>query len=162
MLASNQDDLLVELLLLLFVSFLGIGGPVEERNIASLPIVDDRHADISDHRLATLLQLTGLLGDLGDEILSIFPMMNSEDVRDMLLVNLVQNGLDVVLGIWESFGSHHSLEDFISVSLTLIIDDTWTVNQVDALGERDVLPVLSFTWDGCDLATGFLHERVDD
>jgi len=79
----------------------------------------------------------------------------------VLLVDPVEDGLNVKLGVWEALRTNHSLENFISVSLTLIIDNTWAINEVDALGKGDVLPDLGLTWDWSDLAACLLHQRVD-
>jgi hypothetical protein len=40
--------------------------------------------------------------------------------------------------------------------------NTWTVDEVDSLGQSDVLPRFSLARNWCCLATCFFHEGVDD
>ena len=88
--------------------------------------------------------------------------MNAEDIGNVLLSNFVKDWLDVRLGVGDSLCSHHPFEDLIGVTFTLIINDTWTVDEVDAFGQGDVLPDLGLSRDGRHLAARLFHQRVDD
>lgn len=88
--------------------------------------------------------------------------MHTKDVSDVLFVYFVQNGLDVALRVGDTLCTDHSLENLIGLRLTQIVDDTWTVDQIDALRERDVLPDFGLTRDWGHLTAGLFHEGVDD
>jgi len=98
-----------------------------------LPVSDDRLANVVDIRSAAPEQFTSLLSHLLDEVLSALPVKDAEDVGDLLLGNTVKDRLDVALWVRNTLSSDHSLEDLISLRLARIVDDTWAVNQVDAL-----------------------------
>jgi hypothetical protein len=133
----------------------------EEWDFSTLPIVDDGATDIVAVSVATLLQFSGLLGDLLDEVLGVDPGVDSKDVDDVLGCNSIEDGLDVALGVRDFLGTHHSLEDFVSIRLAHIIDDSWAVDEVDALGQGDVLPHFGLAWNGRNSAASLLHQGVD-
>ena len=87
--------------------------------------------------------------------------MHPKNVSDVFSGHFVENRLDVRLGIWQTFSPDHSFEDLICVGLSLIIDDTWAIDQINSFGERDVLPDFGFTWNRCNFAAILFHERVD-
>ena len=131
------------------------------RYVASLPVIDYASTNIVDISLSAFLQFTRALGDLRDKVLRVSPRMHTEDVCDVLGRNTIQNGLDVRLRIRQTLSSHHSLEDLICVSLTLVIDNSWAIDQIDALCKGDILPDFSLTRDGRNFAAILLHERID-
>ena len=131
------------------------------RNITTLPVINDRSANVIDVRFAAPYQFACTLSHLCNEVLSTCPSMNTEDISDVLLSDFVKDWLDVRFRVGNTLCSHHSLENFIRVALSLVINNTRTVNQVNALSQRDVLPDLSLTWDRRDLAARLFHQRVD-
>ena len=87
--------------------------------------------------------------------------MDAKDVCDVLFIDSIKNWLDVRLGVWDTFSTDHSLENLVCVSLSLVVNDSWAVNQVNSLSECDILPHLCLTGDWSDLTASFLHQRVD-
>lgn len=60
---------------------------------------------------------------------------------------------------YQVFHTNHTLEHNVClVIVILVVDNTWAVNEEDALHEGDVLPHLSLTWHGCHLAN--LHHTT--
>lgn len=133
----------------------------EEWDVSSLPVVDDGVAHVVRVSLSALPELARTLGHLLDEVLGIGPCVDTEDVSDVLRGDSVKNGLDVVLGVWQSLGTHHSLEDLVDICFTLIVDNTWAIDQINALCEGDVLPHLGLTWDRGHLTALLLHQSID-
>jgi len=88
--------------------------------------------------------------------------VHAEHVCEVLRLDPVENGLNVRVGIRDLFSTHDSLEYFVNLCLVGIVDDTWTINQINALGQRDVLPNLRLSWNRCDFADTLLHECIDD
>ena len=76
----------------------------------------------------------------------------------MFLLHTVENGTNIAFRVRYFLSSDNTFEYFVLLRLTLVIDDTWTVDQINALGECDVLPHFSLTWDWGHLATRLLHE----
>ena len=134
----------------------------KEGDVASLPVVDDGAAHIVNISLTAFFELSSAFGNLCDEIFSISPSVHSKDVSDVLLVDLFEDWLNIGLWIRDAFRAHHSLEHLVSIRFTLIIDNTWAVDEIDALRQRDVLPNLGLTGNWGNLTAGLLHERVDD
>lgn len=60
-------------------------------------------------------------------------------------------------GIRDFFGSDNALQDFLCLGLMFIVHDTWAIDQVDALGQSDILPDLGLPGNRCYFAAGFLH-----
>ena len=87
--------------------------------------------------------------------------MDAKNVCDVLSGDFIQDGLDVRLWIWDPLSADHSLQHLISVGLTLVIDNTWAINKINALGERDVLPDFGLARNGCHFATRLFHEGID-
>ena len=156
-----MDKRLLFFRVVLRLSLLSRGWLGEIGYVASLPVIDYRSTDIVDISLSAFLQFACALGDLSDKVLRVSPRMHTEDVCDVLGRHTIQNGLDVRLGIRQTLSSHHSLEDFICVSLTLVIDNSWAIDEIDALCKGDILPDFSLSRDGRNFAAILFHERID-
>lgn len=74
----------------------------------------------------------------------------------------LKNCLYVLRGLRDFFGSDDTLQDLLCLSLVLIVHDTWAIDQVDALGQGDILPDLGLSRNWCYFAAGFLHQSVDN
>ena len=135
---------------------------VEEGNVTSLPIRNDRAANVIDIRFSTFEKLSSSLSDLTDEVFCVLPMVYSEDVGDILLVHTIKDGLNVTLWIRNTLSTDHSLQNLVGLRLTRIVDDTWAVDKVNALRQSDVLPNLGLAGNGGDFAASLFHQSVDD
>ena len=87
--------------------------------------------------------------------------MDAKNVCDVLSGDFIKDGLDVGLWIWDPLSADHSLEHLISVGLTLVIDNTWAIDQINALRKRNILPHFGLTRNGCHFATRLFHECID-
>ena len=78
---------------------LRVTGPLpdirEERNVASLPVLDDRFTHVVDVGLSASLQLASFHSHLVDEVFRVNPVLHTEDVNDVLRINHVKDRLDV-------------------------------------------------------------------
>ena len=83
--------------------------------------------------------------------------MHAENVSDVLGRNPIQNRLNVRLRIRQTLSPHHSLENLICVSLTLVIDNTWAIDQIDALSEGDILPDFGLAGNRRNFAAILFH-----
>jgi len=65
--------------------------------------------------------------------------------------------LYVLRWVRELLGSDHALQDFLYLCLVFIVHDTWAIDQVDTLGQSDILPDLGLPGNRRYFAAGFLH-----
>ena len=78
------------------------------------------------------------------------------------MIDLVKDGSNVLRRVRDLLGANDGLQNLLRVALVLVVYDTRAIDEVDALGQRDVLPDLRLTRDRRHTAAGFLHKRVDD
>ena len=78
-----------------------------------------------------------------------------------LLANSLQDLFAIVLRRGNILDSHDTLEHNVDLRVTMRIDDARTVDQIDALHERDVLPDFGLAGDRRHVAHLLLLERVD-
>jgi hypothetical protein len=97
-----------------------------------------------------------------NEIFIINPFTDSIDVVNVLTLGLIYDGVNIDFGVGDSFGADDGLEDLVSLTFTLIIHNTWAINQIYALSQRDVLPDFGLSWNGGDLAHGLAFQGIDD
>ena len=151
------DALILKLLLLL-----GLRRTLEVRKVAALEVNDDLLCDIVDVGLAALEQLSGFFAELLRKVISILPIWHAIGVINVLMIDLVKDGSNVLRRVRDLLGADDGLQNLLRVTLVLVVYDTRAVDEVDALGQCDVLPDLRLTRDRCYTAAGFLHKRVDD
>ena len=99
--------------------------PCKVWDISSLPVHDDRLADIIYIRISSSEQLSSLFCNLLDEVISVCPCINPKYVSNMLLLNPVKNSLNEIFWIWDFLSSNYSFEHLVCIRFTSIINDSW-------------------------------------
>jgi len=112
---------------------------------------------IVEVRFSTFEKLACLPAQLLEEVLCVFPFMYAIYVVYVLMVDSLKNCMYVLRRLREFFGSDNALQDFLDFGLVFIVHDTWAIDQVDALGQSDILPDLGLSGNRCYFAAGFLH-----
>ena len=130
-------------------------------DVSSLPVKDDRLAYIVDIGFSTFKQLASSFRHLRDEIFTTLPRMDSEHVCDVFLLHSIKNGLDVGVWVRNLLSTNYTFKYFVNLRFTRIVDYSWAVNQVNSLGQGDVLPMFCLTRNGCNFANLFLHQGID-
>jgi hypothetical protein len=120
-----------------------------------LPIHNYRLADVIDVRLTSLEQLSCPLAYLLEEVFVINPITDSIHIIYMFALSFIQDCVDVCFRVRNSLGSDDGFKHLISLALALIVDDTWAINQVNTLGERNILPDFGLSWDGSNFTYSF-------
>ena len=69
----------------------------------------------------------------------------------MLVLCFSKDSFDVDFGIRDALSSYDGLEDLVSLSLTLIKNDSWAIDQIDTLSHGNVLPHFGLTWNRSNL-----------
>ena len=64
-------------------------------------------------------------------------------------------------GVRDLLGPDDILEDFLGLSLVLVMDDSGAINHVNSLGESHVLPGLGLSRNRGCTATLLLHNGID-
>lgn len=149
---------LVFYLLLFFV----LGWLTEEGQLSSLPVDDHLFREIVNIRFSSFQKFSCLPGELLEEVFGIKPIWNTVNVINMLLFNPIKDWLHKLCRVWEFLNSDDTLENFLSLGLALVMDDSWAIDQVDSLGHSKILPTPRLSWNWSCFAACLLHECVDD
>lgn len=111
--------------------------------------------------LTSFFELARVLCNLLNEVLVILPTVDTEVVHKLFMFHFVKNRLDIVLRVRDALSPDNTLQNFISLRLVYIVDNSGTINQVDSFSELDILPDFRLTWNRRHFATSLLHKRVD-
>mmetsp|Transcript_54403 Transcript_54403/g.90418 ORF Transcript_54403/g.90418 Transcript_54403/m.90418 type:complete len:630 (-) Transcript_54403:747-2636(-) len=134
----------------------------EEGQFATEPVAEDHLGGSVNVRLTARKETTRLEAELLEKVIGVLPAVDAVRVLQVLGLDGAHEIRDVERGVLDVLNAHDSLEHGGRLVVTRVIDDTGTVDEEDALEERDVLPHLGLTRNGRDLADLLLLERVDD
>jgi hypothetical protein len=130
--------------------------------VSTLPIHNDGFRDIIDVRLATPQEFASTLSYLFDKVLVVDPVAYSIDIIDVFAFGLFKNCIYVGFRVGDSLGTDNRFKDLVGFCLALIINDTWAIDQINTLCQRDVLPDFGLSGDGGHLTNGFPLECIYD
>jgi hypothetical protein len=79
----------------------------------------------------------------------------------VLALSPVDNSLNIVLRVGNTLSTDNTFKYLVSLSLSRVIDNSRTINEVNSLSEGDVLPALSFSGDGSNFTNRLLLKGVN-
>jgi hypothetical protein len=93
----------------------------------------------------------------------IFPIIDAICFLYVFWLGFLQDHVNVESRLINLFNSNATFEYHINIIFTImIIHNSRAINEIDALGQCDVLPDSCFSWNRCTLANFFLFQGVDN
>lgn len=133
----------------------------EEGDLSSLPVSDQESRDGVEVSVSSLQKSARSHGKLLHEVFSGLPLFNSVDLLKLLSLSSLEELIDVAFGVLEFLCSHNSFKHDIGLSIIRVVHDTGTIDEVNSLGESDVLPNLGLSGNRSNLTDVLLSEGVD-
>ena len=120
----------------------------------SLSILKDKSKSYS-------IKLASLGGQFLQKVGVIRPIADLVSLLNVLFLDSFEHFVGVVFGRWDVFNSDNTLQHNVRLRVSMGIDHAWTIDEIDALHERDVLPDLGLSRDRRHIAHFLLPQSVD-
>jgi len=94
-------------------------------------------------------------------MLSVVPFADAINVHYTLLFGFVQNSLYILRRVWDFLSSYYTFEDLLCVGLVLVMHNSRAIDQVNSLGQSNILPHFGLSRDWGNSAAVLFHQGVD-
>mmetsp|Transcript_48821 Transcript_48821/g.78020 ORF Transcript_48821/g.78020 Transcript_48821/m.78020 type:complete len:227 (-) Transcript_48821:211-891(-) len=132
------------------------------RQFTTLPIMQNLLCHCIIIRLSALQQSAVFVGNLRQKIIGIRPLFEFVHFLQILLAYSLQNLSNVLLRIFDRLHTNHRAEDGRDdVVARSRIHSSWTVDEVELIEQRHVLPHFGLSWNGRHRARFLANQTVD-
>mmetsp|Transcript_7923 Transcript_7923/g.15041 ORF Transcript_7923/g.15041 Transcript_7923/m.15041 type:complete len:340 (+) Transcript_7923:676-1695(+) len=140
-----------------------LGRGFEVRDLPALPVLQHHLGRCVDVGLAPFQQLAAESSHLLQEVIYGFPGLDAVGARKVVRLDARQHRRNGLRGVVQVADAYYPLEHHAGIRVRVLkIHHPRAVNQVDLLGQGDVLPDLGLARHGRHLAHLLRAQRVDD